>query len=158
MLSLIAAISTNGCIGKDGTLPWYVPEDLKHFKKLTTGHVVVMGRKTWESIPEKRRPLPDRINVVITRQADYMLPADVERYASLDDAIAAHRSQEIFIIGGAEIFNQSIDRADTLHITELNQTIDGCTAFFPAINKTHWHETSRETHDDFAFVSYKRSR
>lgn len=158
MLSLIAAIAKDGCIGKAGTLPWYLPEDLKRFKKLTTGHVVIMGRKTWESIPENRRPLPNRSNIVITRQTHYALPPGVERFATIEDALSAHADGEIFIIGGGEIFAQTINRADTLHITELDRAIDGCTAFFPPVDKTRWNETSREPHDGFAFVTYERQR
>ncbi len=155
MLSLIAAVASNRCIGKAGTLPWYLPEDLKRFKKLTTGHVVIMGRKTWESIPEKHRPLPNRKNVVVTRQQNYPLPNGVERFGSIDEALTAHATEEVFIIGGAEIFAQTIDRADRLSITELDRTIDGCTAFFPPID-TRWRETSREDHEGFSFVTYQQ--
>lgn len=156
MISLIAAVAKNGCIGKDGTLPWYLPEDLKRFKKLTTGHIVIMGRKTWESIPEKRRPLPERTNVVVTRQVDYPLTKGVERYSAIHEALAAHPNDEVFIIGGGEIFTQTIDRADRLCLTELDRDIDGCTAFFPTIDKTLWRETAREPHDSYAFVTYER--
>ncbi len=156
MISLIAAVANNGCIGKAGTLPWYLPEDLKHFKQLTTGHVVVMGRKTWESIPEKHRPLPNRKNVVVTRSQDYPLPNGVARFGSIDEALAAHATEEIFIIGGAEIFSQTIDRADRLYITEVDRAINGCTAYFPKIDTTLWHESSREPQGGFSFVTYTR--
>ncbi len=156
MISLIAAVAKNGCIGKDGTLPWYLPEDLKRFRELTTGHVVIMGRKTWESIPGHRRPLSQRTNIVITRQNDYALATGVERYDSIDAALAAHGNEHVFIIGGAEIFQQTINRADRLYLTELDRSIDGCTAFFPTIDKTRWRETERENCDKFSFVTYAR--
>ncbi len=155
MLTLIAAIAQNNCIGKKNALPWYLPEDLKRFKKLTTGHTVLMGRKTWESIPAQHRPLPKRINIVITRQADYPLPEGVLRYGSIAEAIAAHPNQTIFVIGGAEIYNQTIAHADTLEITEIHRIVDG-DAFFPAIDPAHWKETAREDHPEYSFVTYER--
>ncbi|MBI4281579.1 dihydrofolate reductase [Candidatus Uhrbacteria bacterium] len=156
MIALIAAIDQQNCIGKDGTLPWHIPEDLAHFKKLTEGKTVLMGRKTWESLPEKYRPLPNRTNIVITRQNDYALPAGVERYDAVDAALVAHLNEDIMIIGGGEIFTQTIDRADTLYITNVNQTVTACTAFFPPIDLTLWHETERDDRDGFSFVTYKR--
>ena len=153
-VSLIAAVAENNCIGKSNTLPWYLPEDLKHFKKLTTGKVVLMGRKTWDSIPEKFRPLPNRVNVVISRQK-LTLPPGVELYHSVDEALAAHKNDEIFVIGGAEIYRQTIDDADILHITEVKKNVEG-DAFFPEINKSEWKEVEREEHQEFNFVVYKK--
>ncbi len=159
MITIIAAISKNNCIGKDGRLPWRIPEDMARFKALTTGHVVVMGRKTWESIPEKFRPLPDRVNVVVTRQTEYAVPQGVEIFSSLDDVFASYALRPtfyaLFIIGGAEIYRQSIDRADVLEITQVDQNVDG-DAFFPKIDPTMWKEVAREPHDGFSFVTYKR--
>lgn len=152
---LIAALAKNRCIGKDGKLPWRLPEDLKRFKELTTGNVVIMGRKTWESIPEKFRPLPERTNIVLTRQADYALPAGVERFASLTDAIAAHATKNIFIIGGAEVYAQALPLADRLELTEVDQDVDG-DAFFPAFDASAWNESAREAHDGFTFVTYNK--
>ena len=152
-LSLIAAIAANNCIGKSGALPWYLPEDLAHLKKLTLGKTVLMGRKTWESLPEKFRPLPKRTNIVITRQTDYVVPAGVKIYTTISDAIAAHQAEEIMVIGGAEIYRQTIDAADTLYITEIHQIIDG-DAFFPEIDKNIWRETEREEHEGFGFFTY----
>ena len=97
-VTLVAAVAKNGCIGKDGHLPWHLPEDMKHFKELTTGKVVVMGRKTWESLPEKFRPLPDRKNVVVTRQEGYGVPAGVELTSNLEDYLDLNFDEEICVI------------------------------------------------------------
>jgi dihydrofolate reductase len=156
MVTLIAAVAENGSIGKAGALPWHLPEDLKRFKALTTGHVILMGRKTWESIPEKFRPLPNRTNVVVTRRSNLALPDVVERFGSIDEAFAAHASEDIFVIGGAEIYTQTIDRADRLEITRVKQTFDG-DAFFPAIDPRMWTESSRQDFDGYAFVTYNRT-
>jgi dihydrofolate reductase len=155
-LTLIAAVANNGCIGKDGRLPWRIPEDLKRFKTFTTGHIVLMGRKTWESIPEKFRPLPGRTNIVLTRNPEYDLPPDVERFADLEKALAAHQFEEdVFVIGGADLYAQTMNAADRLLITEVDQAIEG-DAFFPKIDPEQWMETEREAHDGFAFVTYHR--
>lgn len=152
-LSLIAAISENNCIGKKNALPWYLPEDLQHFKKLTTGHTVLMGRKTWESIPEKFRPLPNRKNIVITAQANFIVPQKVAVFHSISDAIAAHKHEQVFIIGGAHVYAQTIALADTLYITEVHQFIDG-DVFFPEIDKHIWKEIERQDYEKFSFVTY----
>lgn len=155
MIALVAAVAENNCIGKSNTLPWYLPEDLKHFKKLTTGKIVLMGRKTWDSIPEKVRPLPNRKNIVVTTQTNFVVPEGVEVFHTIDNALAAHHNEDIMIMGGANIYAQTIDLADTLYITHINQTVDG-DAFFPEIDKTIWKETEREDHDGFSFVVYKK--
>lgn len=155
MISLIAAIAQNNCIGKHNSLPWNIPEDLKHFKELTTGKTVLMGRKTWESIPEQFRPLPKRKNIVITTQSDFIVPESVELFHSLGDAISAHNNENIFVIGGANIYAQTIGLADTLYITHVNQIVDG-DAFFPEIDKNIWKETERENHENFSFVTYTK--
>ena len=155
MLSLIAAISENNCIGKDNSLPWNIPEDMKHFKDITTGHIVLMGRNTWESIPEKFRPLPNRKNIVITRDIKYMVPKGVEVYSSIDEALEKYKKQDLFIIGGASIYKQTIEKADKLFITEVHQFVDG-DAFFPEIDKNVWQEVEREDHEGFSFVRYIR--
>ncbi len=155
MIALIAAISENNCIGKSGTLPWYIPEDLKRFKTITTGHTVLMGRKTWESIPEKFRPLPNRKNIVITRNTDYPVPAGVILYHSVDEVLKQEKG-DIMVIGGAEIYTQSIELADTLYITHIRTFIEDGTAFFPTIDPTIWKETEREDHEHFSFVTYTK--
>ena len=155
MISLIVAISKNNCIGKDGQLPWHIPEDLKYFKKVTTGKVVLMGRKTWESIPDRFRPLPNRKNLVITRQADYPLPDGVGRHQTIEEALAAYSDEEIMVIGGGEIFNQTFSKADTLYVTHVGQHVDGGT-FFPEIDPDVWKEVWREDHEGFSFATYKK--
>lgn len=157
MIALIAAIDQHNCIGKDGTLPWHIPEDLARFKKRTEGKIVLMGRKTWESLPKHYRPLPNRINIVITRQSDYALPHGVLRYDSVDAALTKHSNEDIMVIGGGEIFTQTIDRATTLFMTHVNQTVTACTAFFPPIDLALWRETERWDHDGFSFVTYKKT-
>ena len=146
MIAHVVAIAQNNCIGKDGTLPWHLPEDLKHFKKVTTGHTVLMGRKTWESLPEKFRPLPNRKNVVVTRREGYDVPEGVDVYNSIDAALNAHAGEDIMIIGGGQIYAQTIDHADTLFITHVHQDVDG-DAFFPEIDPTLWKETQRDDRD-----------
>ena len=157
MLSLIAAISKNNCIGKNNQLPWDIPEDMKHFVKMTKNKTVLMGRKTWESIPKKFRPLPNRTNIIITRNINYKseVPKDVEVYTSIKEAIHNHKDEEVIIIGGGQIYKQTVDLADKLYITHVNMTVDG-DAFFPEINMNTWQETEREDHEGFSFVNYKK--
>ena len=155
MLALIAAISNNNCIGKNGKLPWHIPEDLAYFKKITQGKVIIMGRRTWESIPVDFRPLSHRTNVVLTSQKEYAVPRGVEVYQTLADALDAHRNEDMMIIGGATIYNQTIDKADTLYITYIHETVYG-DAFFPTIDPTLWRETERDDRDGFSFVVYRR--
>lgn len=155
MLALVAAVSKNNCIGRHNAIPWRIPEDMQHFKDVTNGKIVLMGRKTWESLPPKFRPLPNRKNIVITRQTPYSVPENVEVHPSIDDALAAHEGKDIVVIGGAEIYRQTIDRADTLYITHVNREVNG-DAYFPKIDPAIWKETEREEHDGFAFVTYKK--
>lgn len=154
-IALIAAVAENNCIGKDGKLPWHIPEDLAHFKSLTAGKIVLMGRKTWESLPEKFRPLPNRLNLVITRQTDFLVPAGVEKYSDITTALAAHKNEDVMIIGGAEIYRATIDLADTLYITHVPKNVDG-DAFFPAIDGSIWKKTNTEPHGTFDFVTYQK--
>jgi len=123
-IALIAAVSRNRVIGKDGKLPWHISEDLKRFKRLTTGHAVLMGRTTFESLG---KPLPDRRNVVLTSRP---IPG-VETYRSIDDALKALNDEErVFVIGGGKIFAQLIERADELYLTLIDHDVEGDT-FFP---------------------------
>lgn len=124
------AVAKNGVIGREGKLPWHLPEDLKRFKAITTGHAVVMGRKTWESIG---KPLPNRRNIVLTRDPAYPLPPGVERHGSLDEALAACRAsgqEKVFVIGGASLFKEAYGRADGAFITWIDREVPGDT-FFP---------------------------
>lgn len=157
MVTLVAAVARNGCIGKDGALPWRIPEDMQRYRRITMGKVVVMGRKTWESIPAKFRPLPGRTNVVVTRNPDYPLPDGVERAASLEAALAAHAGEDVIVNGGGEIYAGAMPGADALDITHVDRHVDGGDAFFPTIDPTIWRETCREDHDGFAFVTYRRA-
>lgn len=154
MVTLIAAVAENGCIGASGTLPWYLPEDLAHFKARTMGAAVLMGRKTWESLPLKFRPLPGRTNIVITRQPRYDVPLGVHVYPSLDAARAAHPS--VFVIGGAEIYATALPLADRLEITHVHRTVEG-DAFFPSIDPAQWREVERDNHEGYSFVTYERT-
>ena len=151
MLSIIVAIGPNNVIGKRGALPWHLPEDLKHFKKLTMGHPIIMGRKTYESIG---RPLPGRVNVVITRQEGFAAPG-CEVFGSLEGALAKYQSQDPFVIGGAEIYRASLPLADRLYITEVKISTDG-DVFFPDFNRGAWKELDREPHEQFDFVTLAR--
>lgn len=155
MVTLVAAVAANRTIGKDGQLVWRNKEDMAHFKELTTGKVVIMGRKTWESIPSKFRPLPDRVNVVVTRNRNYELPDNVMSAASLEDALYRYRTNDIMVIGGAEIYAASISKADCLELTEIATELEGDT-LFPEVDKAIWKETARIEKEGFAFVTYRR--
>ena len=159
ILSLIAAIARNGVIGIDNRLPWHLPADLRHFKELTTGHTVIMGRKTWESLPGKFRPLPGRRNIVVTRNAAFRAEGAVVA-ASLPAAMALAESGVAFVIGGAELYAAALPLADRLDLTEIDADYAGDT-HFPAIDPGRWREVSRQSHHDesglgYAFVTYER--
>ena len=154
-LILIAAVAANRAIGKDNRLLWQIPADMAHFKSLTNGHTVLMGRKTWESLPARFRPLPGRRNLVISRQADYSAPG-AELAPSIENAlIQAADAEKIFVIGGEEIYRQTLALAQRLEITEVHQTQDA-DAWFPEITATDWQETQRNPQEGYAFVTYLR--
>ncbi len=157
MITLVAAIAKNNCIGKNGELPWNIPEDMKRMRAITLGKVLIMGRRTWESIPANRRPLPNRTNVVITSDTTYTLPNGVEKYSNVSEAIAAHAQEEIVGFGGERIFTEMMPMADVLEITHVDQTVDG-DAFFPVIDPSIWKEVWREDHEGFSFVRYTKSQ
>lgn len=153
---LIWAQANNGVIGAGGGMPWHVPEDLAHFKEVTLGAPVIMGRRTWDSLPERFRPLPDRENIVITRSQDWAADG-ARRAAGIEDAV---RGQErVWVIGGAEIFRQVIGDADRLEVTELDIDVDG-DAFAPSVegwrlaDEGEW-QTSR-TGVRYRFLGYER--
>jgi len=158
-LTLILARARNGVIGASGGLPWRLPEDLAFFKRTTMGHPIVMGRKTWESIG---RPLPGRRSIVITRNRTFS-PAGAEVAHSLDEAIALCRdSDEIFVIGGAQLYADALPRADRLLLTEIHADFEGDT-YLPAPSPEDWNEASREPHAPtgtrafgFDFVDFRR--
>jgi len=133
-LTLIWAQASNGVIGADGTMPWHVPEDLAHFKELTMGSAVIMGRRTWDSFPERFRPLPGRRNIVLTRDPSWSADG-AEVVHSLHDALALDPSP--WIIGGAQLFAATLERAARLELTEIDGAFDGDT-YAPAIDPSVW--------------------
>jgi dihydrofolate reductase len=161
IVALVAAVARGGVIGRDGGIPWRLPEDLAHFKAVTTGHAVVMGRKTWESIPDRFRPLPDRRNVVVTRDREWQATG-AERASSVEDALELLAGDErVFVIGGAEIYAAALPHADELVLTEIDLDVEG-DSFFPPWDRSVFEEMSREatTSEDgtrLAFVTYRRA-
>jgi len=156
-LTLVVAIDANGGIGIDNRMPWHLPEDFAHFKRVTLGKPVIMGRKTFDSIG---RVLPGRRNIVVTRNADWSHEG-AERAASLDAAIAMLGDASASIIGGAQIFAQAMDVAGAMIVTHIDRVF-GCDTFFPPIDAAVWRETARDTHHseangfDYAFATYAR--
>jgi dihydrofolate reductase len=166
MISLIAAVTQNYLIGKDNDLPWHLPDDMKYFMQTTKGHHTVMGRKNYDSIPAKFRPLQNRTNIVVTRQQSFLAPGCIV-VNSLEHALEIARQNgesETFIIGGAAIYALGLPFADKLYLTELKAEIEGDT-YFPPVNLSEWREISRKHHetDDrhryaFDFVVYEKIR
>jgi dihydrofolate reductase len=158
-LAIIAAVAANSVIGVDNRLPWHLPEDLKRFRSLTTGHAVIMGRRTWDSLG---RPLPFRQNIVVTRQPDYRAPG-AEVAASLDGALAIVRLPgPAYCIGGSALYQDALPRASRLYLTEILREFAGDSTF-PSYDPSAWRETSRESHVhggpggfEYAFVTYER--
>ena len=159
-LHLIFARAANGIIGRDNTLPWHLPEDLAHFKRTTLGCPVIMGRKTWDSLPPKFRPLPGRANIVVTRQPDWQA-AGAQRADSLAEACRlCPPDSDAWVIGGAQIYAQALPLADTAVVTEIDTAFEG-DALAPAFGP-EWQETTREPHRSstgltFSFVTYQRT-
>lgn len=147
-LSILVAMAKNGVIGKNNGLPWHLPADLKHFKSLTMGHTLIMGRKTYESIG---RPLPGRTNIIVTSQTDFKVTGTIVVH-SLDEALlmgtlsdTSSQNCERFIIGGANLYRQTIALSQRMYITEIQRAFDGDT-YFPAYDPEEWREKSRERH------------
>jgi dihydrofolate reductase len=158
IVSLVAAVAANGVIGRDGDLPWRIPADLRHFKAVTMGKPVIMGRRTWQSIG---RPLPGRRNIVISRDPAFAA-AGAEVVASLEAALAAAAdANEAMVIGGGEVYAAALPRADRLYLTEVHLAVDG-DVHFPKIDRAAWRETAREDHPAadgnpaFSFVTLER--
>ena len=142
MLSLIAAVARNRAIGKDNQLLWHLPEDMKHFRETTRGKPVVMGRKTWESLPEKFRPLPGRQNIVVSRDPAYKAHG-ADLAGSLEGALAlAGGAEEVFVIGGEQLYRAALPFADRLYLTEVELEPEA-DAFFPELNPAVWQEVER---------------
>uniref|UniRef100_UPI00404A6AF5 dihydrofolate reductase n=1 Tax=Flavobacterium sp. TaxID=239 RepID=UPI00404A6AF5 len=158
MLTIIAAASENNALGKDNDLVWHLPDDFKRFKELTTGHHIIMGRKTFESFP---KPLPNRPHIIITRQEEYNVPEGCIVVSSLQKAIAiCPKGKENFIIGGGQIYQQAIEIADKIELTRVHTTVVA-DAFFPEIDDAIWKITQSEYHPkdekhkyDFTYLTF----
>jgi dihydrofolate reductase len=160
-LALIAALDRHGAIGRGGGLLWHESEDQKHFRRVTMGCPVIMGRKTWNSLPERFRPLPGRRNIVVTRNAQWQA-VGAERAASFDEALASVAdSEKVFVIGGGELYAAAMAHVDELVLTEIDAAFADADTFFPAFDRTRFVETSREPRSAgdgtrYDFVSYRR--
>lgn len=168
MTSLIVAMADNRCIGRNNQMPWHIPEDLKRFKSLTMDHPVIMGRKTFESIlGYLNKPLPGRESIIVTRKAHTLYPDEpvhqastIEQAIEIATGIAAPKNlKEIFIIGGAQVFNQSLPLAHKIYLTKVHREIGGDT-FFPEIDDTDWEEIKTVSYEDndppYSFVDLER--
>lgn len=153
---IIAAVAENGAIGKDGDIPWDIPEDMKHFKEKTIDHPIIMGRKTFQSFPESVRPLPGRTNIVLTKSGFKREDESVKIANSLEEAyrVAEEIDEKAFVIGGASVYEEALEDADKMVLTEVHRVVEGDT-FFPEWDENRWAETSRDDHDGFSFVTYE---
>ena len=163
VLSLIVAVSDNHAIGKHNGLPWHLPEDLKFFKKMTSGKPIIMGRKTFDSLG---KALPNRLNIVLSRQEPAPELEGTTVFKTLDQAIDwlyDKDTEEAFIIGGGQIFEMAMNKCDQMYVTKVHTTIENADAFFPSIDHTHWKLVSEEQHESdakhefsFSFQKYER--
>lgn len=159
-LGMVFARARNGVIGKDGVMPWRLPEDMAHFRRVTMGAPVIMGRKTWDSLPPRFRPLPGRLNIVVTRQADWQAEGAI-RAGSLPEAVAlCTDAPQAWVVGGAEIYAQAVPLADTAEITEIDADVEG-DSFAPEFGP-YWSEVSRERHTAanglaYSFVTFQNT-
>ena len=161
--SIIVALSKNGVIGLHNRLPWHMPADMRYFKEMTQGHPVIMGRKTFESMGSK--PLKGRDNIILTRDPSSLSAAGCQVASTLEEAFEKAQKggvQEIFVIGGSQVYALALPMVDTLYITEIDATLQGDT-YFPEFDKETWQEVRRESHQanaqntyDYAFVTYTR--
>ena len=158
-MEIVVAMTSNHVIGQNGDMPWHLPADLVHFKELTSGHAIIMGRRTWESIG---KPLPNRLNIVVTRQEDYVAE-DVTVVHSLEDGIVAAGTQRIFLVGGGEMYKEALPIASKMHITRIDALIDGDTKF-PEIDESIWQCKSRANRSadeknpyDLVFETWERA-
>ena len=154
-ITIIAAVARNGVIGKDNKMPWHLSEDLKRFKALTMGRPMIMGRKTWESLPGR---LPGRPHIVVTHNPDYRAEGATVVGSLVDALAAAGDTDEVFVIGGAQLYAQAVAIADRLQLTEIDADFDGDT-HFPKWSRAEWRETARQAAQsasglDYAFVTY----
>ena len=159
-VALVAAVARGGVIGRDSGIPWRLPEDMQRFRALTMGHPVVMGRRTWESLPDQFRPLPGRGNVVVTRNSDWSAQG-ADRAGSIEDALRLLEGEAtVFVIGGGEIYAAALPSADELLLTEIDAEIEGDT-YFPDWDPDDFEEVARERHVSsegvgYSFVTYER--
>ncbi|MEW6755856.1 MAG: dihydrofolate reductase [Candidatus Latescibacterota bacterium] len=154
---LVAAVSRNGVIGRKGGLPWHYAADLRHVRRLTWGHPVVMGRRTFESLP--RRPLPGRANLVLTRQQAYAAPAGVLVCSSLEEAVALAREQgatRLSVLGGAQVYREALPLCDLMILTHVPLSVEGDT-FFPAWDRQDWDAVDTRSEAGLSFVTYRRA-
>ncbi|MDP3993474.1 MAG: dihydrofolate reductase [Candidatus Doudnabacteria bacterium] len=158
-LTFVVAVSRNGVIGSHNALPWYIPEDLKHFKDVTKGKTVLMGRNTFDSIINRiGKPLPERTNVVVSRQPEFKAPGGVVVYPSIEEALEGLKDvDEVMVAGGGQIYSQLIDKADKLLITEVHKEIDG-DVMFPPVDPLMWQKVSSDDHGEFTWVEYVRKK
>jgi len=159
-LNLIFARAANGVIGINNTLPWHLPEDLAHFKRTTLGCPVIMGRKTWDSLPPKFRPLPGRLNVVVTRQTHWQAEGALRAHSLTEACDLCPADSDAWVIGGADIYAQALPLASTAVVTEIDAAYEG-DAFAPQFDP-QWREIARELHVSsngltFSFVTYRRN-
>jgi dihydrofolate reductase len=165
-ISMIAAIAENNAIGKNNSMIWHLPDDLKYFKDKTRNHHILMGRKNFDSLGAKYQPLPKRINIVITRNREWQHDG-VKVFHDIKDGIAfaqENNEEELFIIGGGQIYEACLPMADYLYVTEVNAKFPDAEAYFPEFDKSEWKEISREHHSkdekhdfEFDYVIYKRN-
>lgn len=156
MFSLIAAVADNNCIGNKNKIPWNIPEDFQYFKKMTLGKTCLMGLATFQSIMDYLgKPLPGRKTVVLTRNPNFIPPEGVRVYSDLDKAFEDLKNEDVFVCGGASIYQQTINRVDTLYITHVHQTPEGDT-FFPEIDARVWKKTKEDNYDGYDFATYSR--
>ena len=153
---IIVAMDENRVIGKDGDIPWHYPEDMKHFKEETTGETVLMGRKTYFSLPEDYRPLPDRRNIVLSR-SDPELPEEVDKVESLEEAWkkAEEYGDKVYIAGGSSVYEQTLEVADRMVLTRIHDEHKGDT-FFPVWSDDSWKEIFREDKDELSFIELEK--
>ena len=156
MIACVVAHSKNRVIGRDGDLPWHLPTDMRRFRELTTGHAVVMGRKTYESLPDRFRPLPNRRNLVLSRDPGYVAPG-AEVFEDLASALAACKG-DCFVIGGGATYEQALAVADRVYATEIDADVDGDTFFpeLPGWREVESSEPEAENGHTFSFITYER--
>ncbi len=161
-ITFVVAVAKNGVIGSHNTLPWYIPEDLKHFKQVTDGKTVLMGKNTFDSVMNRlKKPLPNRRNVVITRNMDYKAPEGVLVFHDIETALneLSKDTDELMVGGGSQIYAQllEMDKVDKMIITEVNYEVDG-DVIFPKVDWSQWKKISEDPREDFSFVEYERIR